>query len=121
MHPLIAVVGPTAVGKSRLALDLARRFEGEIINGDSRQIYRGMDIGTAKVSAQERALVTHHLVDIVEPDEPYSLALYLEQARKPSRTYRKEASSPFWLEAPGSTSGVSWKGSSLLRSHPTKR
>jgi tRNA dimethylallyltransferase len=101
MHPLIAVVGPTAVGKSRLALDLARRFEGEIINGDSRQVYRGMDIGTAKASAQERALVTHHLVDIVEPDEPYSLALYLEQARKAVQDVQKRGKLPVLVGGTG--------------------
>ncbi|MDP6102592.1 MAG: tRNA (adenosine(37)-N6)-dimethylallyltransferase MiaA [Dehalococcoidia bacterium] len=80
--PLIAIVGPTAVGKSKLALEIARCFEVEIVNGDSRQVYRYMDIGTAKASAQERDLVQHHLVDILDPDEPYSLALYLEQARR---------------------------------------
>ncbi|MBI4282411.1 MAG: tRNA (adenosine(37)-N6)-dimethylallyltransferase MiaA [Chloroflexi bacterium] len=82
MPPLIAIVGPTAAGKSGLALELAQRFDGEIVNGDSRQVYRHMDIGTAKPSPQERAIVPHHLVDIADPDEPYSLALYLAQARQ---------------------------------------
>ena len=76
-HPLIAVVGPTAAGKSGLALELARRFEGEIVNGDSRLVYRHMDIGTAKPSQQELGLVPHHLVNIADPDDTYSLALYL--------------------------------------------
>ena len=80
--PLIAIVGPTAAGKSGLAVELAQRFGGEIVNGDSRQVYRRMDIGTAKPTLKERDLVPHHLVDMVDPDEPYSLALYLEQARK---------------------------------------
>ena len=80
--PLIAIVGPTAAGKSNLALHLAHRFDGEIVNGDSRQVYHHMHIGTAKPSTQARALVPHHLVDIVAPDEPYSLALYLAQARQ---------------------------------------
>ncbi|MBI2855743.1 MAG: tRNA (adenosine(37)-N6)-dimethylallyltransferase MiaA [Chloroflexi bacterium] len=79
--PLIAIVGPTAVGKSALALELAQRVGGEIVNGDSLLVYRHMDIGTAKPPPGEQALVPHHLVDIIEPDEPYSLALYLAQAR----------------------------------------
>jgi tRNA dimethylallyltransferase len=74
--PLLAVVGPTASGKTALALALAERFDGEIINADSRQIYRLMEIGTAKPSAADRARVPHHLVDVVWPDEPLSLAQY---------------------------------------------
>jgi tRNA dimethylallyltransferase len=76
MKCLIAVIGPTAVGKTRLALRLAQHFSGEIVNADSRQVYRFMDIGTAKPTKAERILVPHHLIDIVNPDEPFSLALY---------------------------------------------
>ncbi len=79
-HTLIAIVGPTAAGKSGLSLRLAQRFNGEIVNGDSRLVYRHMDIGTAKPSPQELAQVPHHLVGIADPDETYSLALYLDQA-----------------------------------------
>ena len=79
--PLIAIVGPTAVGKTRLALHLAQRLGGEIINADSRQVYRGLDIGTAKATATERSLVPHHLLDICDPDETFSLALFLQQAK----------------------------------------
>ncbi len=79
--PLLAIVGPTAVGKSRLALHLARSLGGEIVNADSRQVYRGMDIGTAKPSAEERSLVPHHLLDIRNPDEEFSLALFLQLAK----------------------------------------
>ena len=79
--PLIAIVGPTAVGKSRLALHLAQRLDGEIINADSRQVYRGLDIGTAKATAAERSLAPHHLLDICDPDETFSLALFLQQAK----------------------------------------
>jgi tRNA dimethylallyltransferase len=67
-----ALLGPTASGKSRLALDLARKFPLEIVSMDSALVYRGMDIGTAKPTAAERALVPHHLIDLVNPDEPYS-------------------------------------------------
>jgi tRNA dimethylallyltransferase len=74
--PLLVVVGPTASGKTALALALAERFDGEIVNADSRQIYRLMDIGTAKPGAAELARVPHHLLDVVWPDEPLSLAQY---------------------------------------------
>lgn len=80
MRRLVAVVGPTAAGKSAIALALAQRFGGEIVNADSRQIYRGMDIGTAKPSPETRALLSHHLYDIADPADPYSLALYRNDA-----------------------------------------
>ncbi len=80
MRRLVAVVGPTAAGKSALALSLARHFGGEIVNGDSRQIYRGMDAGTAKPPREARALLPHHLYDIADPAQPYSLALYRRDA-----------------------------------------
>ena len=80
MKPLIAIVGPTAIGKSDLALRLAQYFDGEIVSADSRQVYRYMDIGTAKPTIQERALVPHHAIDIIEPNESFSLTLYQELA-----------------------------------------
>ena len=80
--PLVAIVGPTAVGKSELALRLAQRFDGEIVNADSRHVYRGLDLGTAKPTPAERALVAHHLVDVVDLSETYSLALYLDEANR---------------------------------------
>jgi tRNA dimethylallyltransferase len=76
MKRLVAVIGPTAVGKSHLALRLAQDFGVEIINADSRQVYRYMDIGTAKPSQAEQSLVQHHLIDIINPDEAFSLAVY---------------------------------------------
>jgi len=82
MNRLLAIVGPTGVGKSRLALRLAQAFGGEIVNADSRQVYRYMDIGTAKPTPQERALVPHHLIDIASPDENFSLAQYQQLALK---------------------------------------
>ncbi len=78
--PLVAIVGPTAAGKSELALRLAQRFGGEIVNADSRLVYRGLDVGTGKPSPAELAQVPHHVMDVVEIDETYSLALYLEEA-----------------------------------------
>jgi tRNA dimethylallyltransferase len=73
---VVAVVGPTAVGKTALSLQLATLFHGEIISADSRQVYRGMDIGTAKATLDERTLVPHHLIDAVAPDAWLSLAQY---------------------------------------------
>ena len=78
---LIAVVGPTAVGKTALAIALAQRFDGEIVNADSRQVYTGMDIGTAKPTAAELRSARHHLIDIRPPDAPISLGEYLPLAR----------------------------------------
>jgi tRNA dimethylallyltransferase len=80
MERLVTIVGPTAVGKSRLALRLALDLGGEIISADSRQVYRYMDIGTAKPTKVERSLVPHHLIDIINPDEDFSLAQYRELA-----------------------------------------
>ena len=76
MNRLVAIVGPTAIGKSQLALRLAQAFDGEIVSADSRQVYRCMDIGTAKPSREELSFVPHHLIDIVNPDEDFSLAQY---------------------------------------------
>ncbi len=74
--PLVALLGPTAVGKTALSLDLAARFNGEIVSADSRLIYVGMDIGTAKPTQVERARVPHHLIDVCTPDVPLSVAEY---------------------------------------------
>jgi tRNA dimethylallyltransferase len=79
--PLVVILGPTAVGKSELAIELAQKFVLEIINADSMQIYRGMDIGSAKPSLKERSLVTHHLIDIKDPDEEFSAAQFKEEAK----------------------------------------
>lgn len=79
---LLVLVGPTAVGKTALSLTLAKKFSGEIISADSMQVYRGMDIGTAKASPAERAQVPHHLIDCVDPDYPYSVAEYQKCARE---------------------------------------
>ena len=74
--PLIVIVGPTAVGKTALAIEVAGRLNGEIISADSRLFYRGMDIGTAKPSLAERRGIPHHLIDVVDPDETFSLAVF---------------------------------------------
>lgn len=79
-YPLLAIVGPTAAGKSSLALGLARRWNGEIINCDSVQVYRGFDIGTGKVPASERQGIPHHLLDIADPEEHFTAGDFRQQA-----------------------------------------
>ena len=79
-QPLLAIVGPTAAGKTAVAVQLAQRLGGEIVNADSRQLYRGMDIGTAKPAAEELGRARHWLVDVADPDEPFSLGRYLDLA-----------------------------------------
>ena len=79
-NPLLVIVGPTAVGKTDLSLHLAEVFEGEIVSADSRLFYRGMDVGTAKPTLEERARFPHHLIDVADPDETVGLAEFQEQA-----------------------------------------
>lgn len=78
--PLIVILGPTGVGKTRLAIQIAQTLNGEIVGADSRQIYRHMDIGTAKPTVEEQRAAVHHLIDIVDPDENLSLAEYQKKA-----------------------------------------
>ena len=77
---LVAVVGPTATGKSKLALDLAKTFRGQVVSADSRQVYRYMDIGTAKPSESDKREVPHHLLDLLNPDQRFDLATFLSLA-----------------------------------------
>lgn len=77
---VLVIVGPTAVGKTELSLQLAERLGGEIISADSMQVYRGMDIGTAKATHVERQRVRHHLLDVVEPDQAFNVADYVALA-----------------------------------------
>lgn len=92
MNPdLLVIIGPTAVGKTALSLRLAEEFRGEIISGDSMQVYRGMDIGTAKASEEERARIPHHLIDIIDPDVPFSVQEFQQLAReKIEEIYRRD-------------------------------
>lgn len=78
--PLLFIVGPTAVGKTALSIELAQKLNGEIISGDSMQVYRGMNIGTAKASLEERALIPHHLIDIRDPQEPFTVSEFQQLA-----------------------------------------
>ncbi|WP_067838358.1 tRNA (adenosine(37)-N6)-dimethylallyltransferase MiaA [Amphibacillus sediminis] len=81
-QPVIAVVGPTAVGKTSLSVELAKRFNGEVISGDSMQIYRGMDIATAKITEAEKASIPHYMIDIKDPSEPFSVAEFQQLVQK---------------------------------------
>lgn len=78
---ILAVVGPTAVGKTALGIELAQAFNGEIISGDSQQVYRKLDIGTAKASPEEQAAATHHLIDVRDVDETYSVYDFVQEAK----------------------------------------
>lgn len=80
MTKIVVIAGPTASGKSSLAIDMAQRFDGEIISADAMQIYRELDIGTAKVTDEERELVPHHLIDIVNMTDQFSVAEFVKQA-----------------------------------------
>lgn len=77
---LLVLVGPTAVGKTRMSIELAQAFDCEIISGDSMQVYREMDIGTAKITSEEMKGVPHYLIDIHEPEYPYSVAEFKRAA-----------------------------------------
>lgn len=78
---ILALVGPTAVGKTALGIELAQAFNGEIISGDSQQVYRKLDIGTAKASPEEQAAATHHLIDVRDVDETYSVYDFVQEAK----------------------------------------
>jgi tRNA dimethylallyltransferase len=93
--PVVVVTGPTATGKTPLAIELALRFEGEIVNADSMQVYRFMDVGTAKPSLEQRLRVPHHLLDVVTPDVRYSAGLYAEAARAAARDIHARGRIPF--------------------------
>jgi len=101
--PLILIVGPTAVGKTELAIQLAERYPsgGEIISADSRLFYRGMDIGTAKPTPEERARVPHHLIDIANPDEILSLAVFQQKAAEIIADIHTRSKLPFLVGGTG--------------------
>jgi len=80
--PLVIINSPTATGKTQLAVNLALEFGGEVISADSMQVYRYLDIGTAKPTMEERRGIKHHLIDIVNPDEEFNVALFAESASK---------------------------------------
>ena len=101
MKCLVAIIGPTAVGKSDLALHLAQYFSLEIISADSRQVYRYMDIGTNKPSLAERASVLHHVIDVIEPDENFSLAMYHQLATEALKVIKQKGKLPLLVGGSG--------------------
>jgi tRNA dimethylallyltransferase len=100
-QPLILIIGPTAVGKTELAMELAERLNGEIVSADSRLFYRGMDIGTAKPTRQEQNRVPHHLIDIADPDEILSLAVFQQKAREAIADIHTRNKIPFLVGGTG--------------------
>jgi len=100
-NKLIVILGPTASGKSSLAVKLAKEFNGEIISADSRQIYRGMDIGTAKITKKEMEGIPHYLIDIVRPDQDFTLAQFKKEAIKIIRDIQKRGKLPFLVGGTG--------------------
>lgn len=99
--PLIVIVGQTASGKSALALELAQQFRGEIICADSKTVYRSMDIGTAKPSKKEQQLARHHLLDIANPDEPMTAAVYKQRAQAAIDDVASRGHTPFLVGGTG--------------------
>lgn len=93
--PLVVVLGPTASGKTAISLELARQFKGEIIAADSRTVYKGMDIGTAKPSAQEQKMAPHHLIDVVTPDRQFTVADFQRLANKAIAEIGARGNTPF--------------------------
>ena len=99
--PLVILLGPTAVGKSALAIELAQQFDMEIINADSMQVYRGMDIGSAKPSPDHRTLVTHHLIDIKDPCEEFSAAQFRKEALSCIESLHRKGKKPLVVGGTG--------------------
>ncbi|MGB9804085.1 tRNA (adenosine(37)-N6)-dimethylallyltransferase MiaA [Desulfofundulus sp.] len=99
--PLLVLVGPTAVGKTAVSVEIALRLGGEIVSADSMLVYRYMDIGTAKPTIEERRGIPHYMIDIIEPDESYSVALYQAQARKHIREIWERGKLPLLVGGTG--------------------
>ncbi|MCD4674113.1 MAG: tRNA (adenosine(37)-N6)-dimethylallyltransferase MiaA [Anaerolineaceae bacterium] len=99
--PVVAIVGPTAVGKTEVSIQLATALDGEIISADSRQFYRGMDIGTAKATLTEMERVPHHLINVADPDEIWSLAVFQKEAQKAIRDLHQRGKLPFLVGGTG--------------------
>jgi tRNA dimethylallyltransferase len=98
---LIVIIGPTAVGKTEISIQLAERFNGEIISADSRLFYRGMDIGTAKPTSKDQERVPHHLIDVADPDQIWSLAIFKKEAQKAVRDIHSRGRLPFLVGGTG--------------------
>ena len=100
-QPLLILAGPTAVGKTRLSIELARRLNGEIISGDSMQVYRGMDIGTAKIRRSEMGGIPHHLLDICDPWDEWNVMLFVKRAKEAIEQIRSRGRLPMVVGGTG--------------------
>jgi len=98
---IVVICGPTGIGKTSTAIEIGSDFQAEIINADSMQIYRGMDIGTAKPTSEELAQVPHHMLDIIDPDQDFDAARYCRQARATIRRLQAESILPFVVGGSG--------------------
>ncbi len=101
MLPLVILSGPTAAGKTKLSLDLAKAIGGEIISADSMQVYRGMDIGTAKLPFEDRAGVPHHLIDCLDPDEEFNVSVFVKLAKEAIEQIREHNHIPILVGGTG--------------------
>ena len=99
--PLVVILGPTGVGKSEVAIQLAERFNGEIVSADSRLFYRGMDIGTAKPTVEERLRVPHHLIDVADPDNIWNLGIFQREANRAIKEIYTKQHLPFLVGGTG--------------------
>jgi len=95
MQKLVVILGPTASGKTELAIHLAKKFQGEIVSADSRQVYKGLDIGTAKPTKRERGNIPHHLLDVVSPKKRYTVVRYQKTARRAIQDIQRKNKLPF--------------------------
>jgi len=118
LPPLIIILGPTAVGKTRLSIELAQRLNGEIIGADSRQIYKYMDIGTAKPTPDEQSQIPHHLIDIINPDYNLTVAEYQDRAYQKINDLHKQNKIPFLVGGTGQYISAVEEGWSIPRVPP---
>ncbi|SVB41227.1 uncharacterized protein METZ01_LOCUS194081, partial [marine metagenome] len=116
--PLLVIVGPTAVGKSTMAMQLASRYFGEIINGDSRQVYRGMEIGTSAPSEADRASIPHHLYGIADPSDGFSLSQFIPLATQTIKTIQYKHRLPILVGGTGQYINGLVQGWTVLRVPP---
>ncbi|MET3699560.1 tRNA dimethylallyltransferase [Bacillus oleivorans] len=98
---VVVIIGPTAVGKTKVSIELAKRWNGEIISGDSMQIYRGLDIGTAKVTEEEKDGIPHHLIDICDPDDAFTVADFQALVREKITEIEQRGKLPFIVGGTG--------------------
>lgn len=101
MNKVIVITGPTAVGKTKLSIEIAKKYHGEIINADAVQVYKGLDIGSAKVTEEEKENIPHHLFDIKEVDEEYTIYHYQQDARRVIEDIQKRGKTPILVGGTG--------------------